>query len=132
MKKVLFLSLFAMVIATISVTARDDQNSVMDKITESVPTIKQTATFEMPFVVNAYNVQNIDVNFVTAENIFQPIKSQPIFQLVCSSESLVLDIATALITWQRNGDLFSNKSIKRIPNLGFNYIEVRSTEYLVC
>lgn len=132
MKKGLFLLMFAMIMTALSVTARTNQNPLMDEISPGVPTIKQSATVQMPFVVNAYNVQNIDVNFVTAEIILSPFKSQPIFQLVCFSDNPTLDIATALITWQSNSKQFGNDYNKRIPNLGFNYIEGRSTEYRNC
>lgn len=125
--------MFAMIMTTMSVTARDDQNSVMDKITESVPTIKnQLATEQMPFVITN-DVQSIDCVVLENEmNFVSPIESPRSVLFVFSSKTTPVVYVRELTSWQSNGKQIQYVQSKRIPNLGFNYIEGRSTEYRNC
>ena len=130
MKKVLFLSMFAMIMKAMSVTARTNQNPLMDEISPGVPTIKnQLAAEQMPFVITSH-VQ--DTDFVVLENELNydaTIESPRSELFVFSSKTTPVVFVRELTSWQNNGNLIQYVQSKRILNLGTHYIEGIATEY---
>lgn len=129
--KGLHLLLFAIGLATVSVTTKADA-SPPACIYEDVPTIKQTATEQMPVEFAITNYTQVYIPFV-AENsehfAVTQLKGTQSLKFVYHSQP---NKATAVVDTSTSRLFAKHSTIDKrsIPELNFQYLEGRATEYM--